>query len=235
MLSPKRKQASKRSAKKGRNNRVITVNQLPRNILTTGDVLPRSITVKLNYTDGTMLRTSGATFLAFRLRANSLFDVDPLLGSGTISGFTEIAALYRQYRVTHCEFEWTAVNNQLQPVVVGALFSNIDVPTVVTTNEQALGALENPFSTRAHCLSAGGGMDRVTLVGKLPLGQVHGNELEYMASNDFSALVNANPAVILFLTFIVVDTTGAGLAQGISSSLVLRFTCQFFNRNYLSA
>jgi len=188
------------------------------------------MTVKLNYTDGNMTRTAGATFSLFRLRANALFDVDPLLASGTVSGFTELATLYRQYRVTHLEFEWTAINNENFPVIIGAFFSNVDVIAAVVSAEGALGTLENPFSTRAHCLSIASGMDRTTLVGKLPLSKVHGSALNYLADNDYSALVTGNPANLIFINFVMVSTVGANLATGISSSLVLRFTTEFFNR-----
>jgi len=195
------------------------------------DIMPSMVVRKLNYLDDDMLRTNaGGNFEVFRFRANSVFDPDPLILSGGIAGFSELAALYNYYRVTHLEFEWACTNNESFPVQIGCVFSNTDIAASIATQTQAHNALENGYSTQALLLSAKGGQDRILVKGKLDLASLWGNRENYLCENSFSALTNANPVQLLYINFIISTGTASLLANGVTSSLKLKFTTQFYSR-----
>jgi len=199
-------------------------------LISTGDIIPRSMRTKLNFTsEGTVL-TSVNNFLVRRFRVNSLFDPDPLLGGTQYAGFVAMSALYREYRCTHSEFEWSVVNNEAFPVFVGAVYSNIDTATTIATAQNARDLLENGYGTRSYALAAKGGKDLHSFTGKLALWKLLGNEREYMASPDYAALNINNPVQPMFINLIVIASTGAALGAGVASSFTLRTTCQLFNR-----
>lgn len=199
-------------------------------VLARSDIMPPKISRIVNYIDPSMLRTSLNSYNYFRFRANNLFDPDPLILSGQISGFQELATLYREYKVTDVEFEWNVVNRESFPVVIGVVYSTYDLATQVTSPAAALNTIENGFSTRAKILSAAGGMDRFCFKGKVKLAQLLGNPSQYDGDTDYGALVNAGPVYQLFVNFVVVSTTGASLTLGIVSGLTLRYSSKFFNR-----
>lgn len=223
-----------RGNNKRRNGQAVAnyVQDFPNDILSTGDIVPRSMVVKQNFTSEIMVQTAGATFKLIRFRANSLFDPDPVLGGTSYAGYTALAVLYREYRVTHLEFEWNVSNLEAFPIIVGCFFSNTDLSGVIATNQAARDALENGFSTRPRQLSAFGGMDKEMLRGKLALGKLLGNMVEYMASSGYASLNNTNPALQLFINFVLISATGANLTNGVASNITLRATSEWFNRQF---
>ncbi len=220
MRSRKQKQNNKNSRNENIHNSIALV---------TNDIMPPTIMRRLNYIDNTMTLTDGASpFLVRRFRANSVFDPDFALGGGTVAGFTELAALYRLYRVKTLEFEWTCSNNEDFPVLVGAFYTPI-VFTVTSTDE-ALNCLENGYSTRGQLLSAKGGQDRITIRGSLDLHKLVGNRTVYNAAPEYGSLVSTSPSTVLFFSLIVVSTNGSNLTNGISTSCTLRYHTQLYDR-----
>jgi hypothetical protein len=184
----------------------------------------------MNYVDDSMTRSVAAAWLSFRFRANSVFDPDPLILTGGIAGFSELAQLYDFYRVTHLEFEWSVSNLEAFPVMVGAVFSNRDINSLISSTTAAHNALENGFTSKALIMSGAGGQDRLLVRGKLALSKLWGDEISYWADQDFASVVTTNPAKSLYINFIVTSGTGANLSNGISSSLKLRYTTEWFAR-----
>ncbi len=198
--------------------------------MNTTDIMPPNIVRRLNYIDSDMKRTAAAPFLCFRYRANSLYDPDPLVLSGAVSGFAELANLYKIYRVIHTGFEWTVSNNEDFPVIVGVVYSTSDLASSIASADDALNALENGYSSRSKLLSAKGGQDRLQIQGDLDLYKLVGNKQYFDASSEFGALTSANPTAILYINFIVVSTGGSNLTNGVSQGLQLRFTTKFYDR-----
>jgi hypothetical protein len=152
------------------------------------------------------------------------------LVSGSISGFPELATLYREYKVHDLEFEWNVVNRESFPVVIGVVYSCYDLATQVTSAANALNTLENGFSTRGKIISGAGGMDRFCFRGKMGLAKLLGNALQYEGATDYASLVTGNPVNMLYINFIVVSTTGASLTNGIVQGLTLRYNTKLYNR-----
>jgi hypothetical protein len=193
--------------------------------------MPPHIIRKLNFIDGNPLRFNAlSNYVYWRYRANSVFDPDPLILTGGISGFTELAALYREYRVTHLEFEWNISNRESFPVMIGLAFTTLDVVGTITSGAAAFNLLENGYSTRGKILSAAGGQDRFTFKGKVSIADLFGNPEQYAGDNSYAANVTGDPARLLFANCVAVSTTGANMALGVSISMTLRYTTQFFNR-----
>ena len=65
-------------------------------------IMPPKLIRTLRYVDSAYVRNNpGGNYLVYSFRINDLYDPDPLLLSGSISGFKEIMQFYAQYRVLH--------------------------------------------------------------------------------------------------------------------------------------
>jgi len=188
-------------------------------------------TVTLIYVDNTLTRNNaGSKYLLFRFRANGLYDPDPALGSGSISGFAEWRALYQKYLVTVVDFDFTVVNKESFPLNVVAGFSVFDPVVLVGNPTQLLDMSETPFS-RVREVSAAGGQDRVRIFKRVNLGVMWGSLSEWCSSSSFAGYGNANPANIVYVYFGVASE--ANLVNGISYKLKVRFYSTFYSRENL--
>jgi hypothetical protein len=190
-------------------------------------VIPLHKTVQLHYIDGTLIRNNvGANYLTFNMRFNSAYDPDPLLLSGGISGFAEMAKFYTFYRVLRTTVSWSVSNKETSPVSVGFVCSG--APLTISTQASAIDILENGLSVGPALLSASGGQDRIMLTNSYYLPQVWGNPSEYKASDFFGSSVTTNPAGIIVGQFIAYSS--ANFLNGIDSNLRLTMTVKFYGR-----
>jgi hypothetical protein len=207
------------------------------NALLRNTIMPPTIRRKLDYVDDILQRNNAAaTFLAYRLRINNLFDPDPLILTGAISGFNEIMAFYDSYRVSDIELKFEVANNETFPLLYGVVFSNIDITTSLATKQDAINALENNFSTGGKILGAKGGQDRAKLDIKLHLAELLGNAKQYYADDQYVGSPTSGPATNMFVTIIIYTPTGAlNLTNGIITNTTLRYTSDFFQPRNLRA
>ena len=75
------------------------------------------------YRDNSYTRNNpGNNFLVYSLRINDLYDPDPLVLSGSISGFKEMMQFYQYYRVKFFSAAIQLFNNEAFPLMYGAVF-----------------------------------------------------------------------------------------------------------------
>lgn len=190
-------------------------------------IVPARKVVTLVYNDATLTRNNvGAPYLNFFMRLNSAYDPDPALLSGGISGFSEWAKFYGQYRVLSTHITWNVSNNETFPVSVGFLAT--PYPIVIGSVAQAIDALENGVSSGPVLLSAKSGQDNVSLTRNINLPRVWGDPRNYLFDDGFAASVTTNPALIIEGSFIAYAPSV--FSSGITSSLRLVMKVLFYQR-----
>lgn len=139
--------------------------------------LPECIIIDLVYPDVTFNRNNAtATFLSWRYRMNSIFDPDPLLGSGSVPGYTFWSGGYSAYIVLKLGYDIQVSNVEDSPVDIVCCPSVTDLGSNYAATAELFG---NPHATVAQC-SGKGGMDRCHLKGWIDLGHFFGNTTHYL-------------------------------------------------------
>lgn len=200
------------------------------------DIMPPRITKTLNYVDSAYVRNNpGNNFLVYSFRINDLFDPDPLILSGSVSGFKELMQFYSYYRVLSTHVSFKIFNNEAFAILYGAVWSQSNLTGVIANRDDAINALENDFSTRARLLSAKGGLDHEDITFELAPWQLLGDRQQYMADTNYTGLGLATPAIPLWLNFIVASPSGAALTNGYTNATTISMTSEFFGRTNLRA
>jgi hypothetical protein len=191
MNSLNRKQRIAKKAQKNGSQR-STVNS---SLLQQQAILPLTMTTSLQYVDNAIVRNNpGNSFLVWGMRINDLYDPDPAILSGSISGFTEIMAFYNQYRATSNHIEVTISNNEDFPITWGLCFTNVNVLGTISTAAQALNLLENGYTTGSRAISSKYGMDRDRQVLDVDLASLVGNRVLYEGSQNYTGTITTSPA-----------------------------------------
>lgn len=200
------------------------------------DIMPARTIRTLNYIDSAYVRNNpGNNFLVYSFRINDLFDPDPLILSGSVSGFKELMQFYNNYRVLNVNVNFKIFNNESFAILYGAVWSQSNLTGTISNRDDAINALENDFSTRARILSAKGGMDHEDISFQLAPHQLLGDRQQYMADIQYTGQGLATPTIPLWLNFIVCSPTGTALVNGYTNATTISFTSEFFGRTNLRA
>lgn len=185
-------------------------------------LVPPAIVVQFVYMDLRIDNNAGSTYTSFRLRMNSAFDPDPALGSGSLPGFTEWSAIYRNYRVLKYEIECEASNNETFPITAIICPSQADLGLNYTLTA-SLAA--NPGAVSKQ-ISPKGGIDKALLRAEVDLGKYYGNEYQWMGNDSFAAAINANPSTLFYMN---IGCVAAGnLVSGFTTRTLHRFTVAMY-------
>jgi len=199
-----------------------------------GGYAPDSMIVDLVYDDATINRSNvGNKFIYWRIRMNSVYDPDPLLLTGNVSGFVEWSALYRRYLVLAFKAEVTMVNEETFPIAINAAPSDIDLTTIIISPTTAVDLGEVPLSIPTKIMSSKGGQDKIKLTSYVDLAKFTGQKRAYKDSLTYSALVNGNPSTLLYWNYGAFTDTN--LVNGIFQNAKYTFTVLFTERQSLLA
>lgn len=200
------------------------------------DIMPPTVIKTLNYIDSVYVRNViGTNYFVYSFRVNDLWDPDPLVLSGSVSGFKELMQFYSYYRVNHVSVSFKLFNNEAFAILYGAVFSQTNLTGVISSRDDAVNALENDFSTRARIISAKGGLDHDDINFELNLYELLGDKKQYEAEASYTGLGSASPSTPLWLNFIAASPTGTALANGYTHATTLSMTAKFFGRTNLRA
>lgn len=86
----------------------------------------RRLRVTLKYLASGVINQTGLTYANVRYEPSYAYDVDPALGSTSMPGFAEYAAIYRLYRVRSSRIRVTYANLEAFPVVFCICPANTD-------------------------------------------------------------------------------------------------------------
>lgn len=199
-------------------------------------IMPNKLLRKLRYVDSAYVRNApGNSFLVYSFRINDLYDPDPLILSGSISGFKEIMQFYNYYRVLHVAASVSISNLETFPLMYGMVFSQSNLTGSITTRDDAMNALEGPMSSRARMLSGKGGLDRALISRGMNPARILGIPSQYMSDIAYAGSGLATPSIPLWLNFIVASATGAALTNGYCTTTTLTFHSEFFGLQSLRA
>lgn len=182
------------------NNDGSQLAQIPKMLISAGtfrrikDVADDTIQVRLKYYDTNMLRNNaGLDYLSWRYRMNSVYDPDPSVATGAISGFNEWAAIYSTYRVLAIEYEVAIANNETFPLQVAVAPTLTDIGL---NSPNSVDLAEIKFA-KYTMMAAKGGQDRIKLRGAIRLDKLFG--ASYLYDSTFNSAVTTNPATILYI------------------------------------
>lgn len=192
-------------------------------------IMPRHIRRTLRYVDSAYVRNNpGNNFLVYSFRINDLYDPDPTILSGSLSGFKEIMQFYNTYRVLAINLNVIIVNLESIPIMYGVCFTTQNLTGVISTRDDAINALENHFSTKAKILSGKGGIDRASLSRHVMIHNIVGDKKQYLADIDYTGQGLATPNRPVWMNMIVTTTTGAALTLGYATTTNIAFDSEFF-------
>jgi len=157
-----------------------------------GRFMPDVLKCVLRYTDTVTQRSNiGAARMNFRYRS-SAFDPDPLLLSGSIPGYTELAKFYRYYVVEKMTAEIEISNQETVGVVIAIWPSNVDYGNNSLTAAQLMDFSGNPQG-QTLLLGSTSGMNRALLKTTASIDALYPGFGK--TDLDFSALTSGNPTV----------------------------------------
>lgn len=192
-------------------------------------IMPPRIQRNLRYTDSSYVRNNpGGNYLVYSFRVNDLYDPDPAILSGSISGFKEIMQFYQYYRVLNVSISVHITNNEAFSIMYGGVFSQSNLTGVITNRDDAINALESVYSSRVRILAAKGGMDRGSLFMRIKPETILGDPRQYRAESNYTGVGLATPTTPLWFNMIVATPTGATLTNGYTNSTTITFHSEFF-------
>jgi len=227
------KQITKTANKKSKN---ASIGLKDNSSLNENNVMPVRISRVLNYIDSNYVRSnSGANFLVYNFRVNDLYDPDPLILSGSISGFKEIMQFYNYFRVKKLTVDLEIANNENFSLLWGIFFSQGNYLGTFPNRDSAINSLENGLSTGAKLLAAKGGMDRDKLECEIEMGRILGDYKQYTAEVGYTGTISSSPSLPLYMVLVVASPTGTAIVNGVTTHLKLKFHSDFFAKTNLNA
>jgi hypothetical protein len=188
---------------------------------------PESVVVNLTYADLTLNRNNaGSKWNSWRIRMNSVYDPDPLLLTGAVSGFLEWSNFYRKYLVTHFTVDAEISNKDAFAVGITAAPTTADIIAALNTPAACQDLSETPLAIKAKTVSQAGGVDRIKISKTIDLAQFCGNRNAYLDSLQYASLISTNPAQMFYWNWgIFTDTNLAnGLFQNTKYTYRVLFT-----------
>jgi len=195
---------------------------------------PDSIEVELVYNDPSISRNNaGFNYMFWTIRMNSVFDPDPLLLSGAVSGFKEWSQFYNRYLVTEITIDSELVNRDSFPVGLNAAPSDLDIGSLISSAAAAQNVGETPYAIGSKMLSPTGGLDRIKYRKTVDLAKFTGQVGPYIDSLAYSALVVTNPGILLYWNHALFASSN--FVNGIVQNTKYKFRVLFTQRNALLA
>jgi hypothetical protein len=203
-------------------------------------IMPDRFVTRLTYNGQKLLTiTSGNVFTAYRWYPSALFDVDPLLGSTTVVGFSELSNFYYYYRVLASRFTCAVASNYIAQGT-GALAATSTSFVVVPLNADPGSSpsqatvdswFNNPYNK--HRLIGAPGSRPEKFVSKMSTEKIFGSKMVYTDDN-FASLVSTIPNNNWYWACAVRSTTAAP-ASGYTYSFQtdMEFDCEFYSRKPL--
>jgi hypothetical protein len=162
---------------------------------------------------------------------SSAFDPDQALGSGAISGFTELANLYLSYRVLSMKLNLEILNEEVTGVIYTIWPSN------TPQNVNSLAAadiIEFGGNVRARTKmipSINGGIQQMSCVarGVDQLGS------QFLTSNIYAAGTGGNPATMYYINVGAMTTLGSNFTTHMSARATIVYEIEFFEVRQLES
>ena len=183
--------------------------------------MPQKLITRLKY-----LSTSGlvsVTDTASRqFNANGLYDVDPALGSTSVSGLAELLGIYSVYRVLKTRISTDFINLDSRPTICNVGFENTFFPA--NTKNYPYFSEANQIS-RLIAYNLGGAPVRLVLT--RDIADLKGdNSVKF--DRDFAGTVGANPAALVYCSVAISDPGAFAMTNGAYIRNEIEFETEFY-------
>lgn len=185
-----------------------------------------------------LLQDSANSWVMKEWRISDVWDPDPALGGGSVSGFTELIAVYQEWIVEKFRATFTVVSNEPAiPISFGIIFRDARPSATITSFTTAVSALEVGPSYGPFSCGETTGMSRF---GPRKIPPIHpaailGNPLEYFADIDYHGHGSASPTDPMWMAFIMYTHSGIDLTNGCFFTMLMRFTTRFYSKSTIIA
>lgn len=220
-----RKNSNQRSNKTKRNNKLVILNEA-------GRFTPDRLKVKLIFQDPTLYRTATGSSQAMNWGyRSSAYDPDPLLLTGAVPGFAELANLYQQYCVHAMNVDLKLSNQNTEAVIAVCWPSNTLQNNNSLTKDDIQEYSGNVLAKSTMIGGASGysvGSLNTVVSGK----QLIGNR--FKTDLDFSSIVNTSPVQMYYLNVGVINCV-ANFTYGVAVQARLTYEVEFFRLRQLES
>jgi len=223
-LSNRRNSVKSKRVTKRNQNKMVILNEA-------GRFAPSDYICILRWVDQTTVRTNtGNPAMNWRIRS-SAFDPDPVLGTGAIPGFAELANLYASYKVLSMEATVQMANFEASNVILAIW------PSIVGLNVNSLAladVLEYSANPRAErrILGTANAQNRATVnssaVGKVLEGSLFRYDPNYTSST------SGNPNAPYYFNIALAMLSG-NFTVGIQQVTTIDYRIRFFNNRQLES
>lgn len=194
-------------------------------------IIPDRMVTRLTYKGFTTFQIAAAgQVFSRRWIPTALYDVDPLLGSTTTVGFTEMSAFYGTYRVYKSKvivrFVNTSSSQPLQGVVIPLNQDPGASPSVATTQ-----SWENNAYSKVKLLPCVGA-DPVTIVSTMSTEKIYGSKMVYFDDN-FAANVTTTPVNNWYWVIGILSPVALGSAINVTVEVDIIMDAEFYNRRVM--
>lgn len=182
----------------------------------------------LKYIDELVAKTNaGLPYIYWRIKMNDLYDPNPLILSGLISGFIELTNIYNRYLVLDFMVKITVVNNETFPVLITVAPTDVDQAAIITSAGAAASMGEYPRAI-TRLLGGTNGQNRAVINFKVHLPTFVGQPGAYTDSLQYSGLPSSSPLVNTF--FNVSASASSNFTTGVTQHAQYYFRCKFSQR-----
>jgi len=223
-LSNRRNGANVNRAVKRNQNKLVILNEA-------GRFAPSDYICILRWVDQTTVRTNtGNPAMNWRIRS-SAFDPDPVLGTGAIPGFAELANLYASYKVLRMDATVQMANFEASNVILTIW------PSIVGLNVNSLAladVLEYSANPRAKRMIMGtaNAQNRAT-VHSSAVGMVLEGDL-FRYDPNYTSSTSGNPNAPYYFNIALAMLSG-NFTVGIQQVTTIEYRIRFFNNRQLES
>jgi hypothetical protein len=168
------------------------------NIVVFKTITPSRLLIPLRYRWQTTQLTNGTAPNASKtLRVNAAYDVDVTIGSTAATGFTEYAAMFKNYRVRRIDMNVNACNTEA---------ISMECCLALSTDFFSSNAFDRTFFFNRNCVvkraAKNGGQDTVSLSISRTLEQIVGDS-SVTSDSDYASLVTGVPTTLVYGIFAI--------------------------------
>jgi len=223
-LSNRRNGKNSNRSRKQNNNKLIVLNEA-------GRFAPSDYICIMRWVDQTTVRTNtGNPAMNWRIRS-SAYDPDPVLGTGAIPGFAELANLYGSYKVLSMKATVQVANFEAANVILVIWPSTVGLNVNSLALADVLEYSANPRAER-RIMGTANAMNRTT-VESLAVGRILEGDL-FRFDPNYTSGTSGNPNAPYYFNIALAMLAG-NFTVGIQQVTTIEYRIQFFNNRQLES
>lgn len=190
-------------------------------------MFPDNLVTTLHYVSPMTAVAPGAVTNFTKYYRSDAYDVDPALGSTAMAGFTELAAIYGNFRTLKMRYQFRIQSfeaTQSVSVTHGWLPNLTTMPGSLTPNYG-----ENPYFRTDMLGPPSGGQGLKTFVGQMDLSRLIGSKMEIFDDTFVGSTSSSTLSRVVVCCFGL--NTPAIFATGIDYQAKISLELHFFRRN----